>query len=91
MASYQAIVGLNFVEKGIFRGALKPLGSFDIVFCRNVLIYFDAPTKGKVLEQIAQLMPPDGMLFLGGAETVLGITDKFRPVQGQRGVYEKTP
>jgi len=66
---------------------LKQLGGFDIVFCRNVLIYFDAETKGKVLENISQLMPKDGMLFLGGAETVLGVTEKFKPVQGQRGVY----
>ena len=66
---------------------LNALGKFDIVFCRNVLIYFDAETKGKVLENIAKLMPEDGMLFLGGAETVLGVTEKFKPVQGQRGVY----
>ncbi len=68
---------------------LKGLGGFDIVFCRNVLIYFDAETKGRVLEAIAKLMPEDGMLFLGGAETVLGVTDKFKPVPGQRGVYAR--
>src|SRR5208337_359960 len=66
---------------------LRPLGRFDIVFCRNVLIYFDQPTKARALEAIAALMPPDGLLYLGGAETVLGITSRLAPVAGARGVY----
>jgi chemotaxis protein methyltransferase CheR len=66
---------------------LRPLGTFDIVFCRNVLIYFDPPTKARALEAIAKQMAPDGVLYLGGAETVLGVTDRFVPIPGDRGVY----
>jgi len=68
-------------------GDLSELGKFDVVFCRNVLIYFDTPTKTKVLNGIADLLPADGFLYLGGAETVLGTTDRFEIMQGQRGIY----
>lgn len=63
------------------------LGTFDIVFCRNVLIYFDQQTKSEVLARIAKSMPMDGVLYLGGAETVLGITENFVPITGHRGMY----
>lgn len=63
------------------------MGPFDVVFCRNVLIYFDPDRKSATLEKIYKTMPKDGYLFLGAAETVLGITDRFRPVRGQRGLY----
>ncbi len=66
-----------------------PLGRFDIVFCRNVLIYFDQPTKARVLEAIARQMPGDGLLYLGGAETVLGVTTSFVPLAEDRGVYAR--
>jgi chemotaxis protein methyltransferase CheR len=64
------------------------LGTFDIVFCRNVLIYFDVPTKKKVLEAIHKLMKPDGFLLLGAAETMMGVTEVFERAEGHRGVYQ---
>ncbi len=64
-------------------------GMFDVVFCRNVLIYFDLETKRNILSRIAARMTADACLFLGGAETVLGVSDEFLPVAGQRGVYKK--
>jgi len=84
----EAIRSMVTWREGNLLGDLRALGRFDIVFCRNVLIYFDQPTKARVLDAIAAQMPPDGVLYLGGAETVLGITDRFAAVAGERGVYE---
>jgi len=63
------------------------LGMFDLVFCRNVLIYFDHETKVDVLRRIALTMEADGFLVLGAAETVVGISDRFRPDREHRGLY----
>jgi len=63
------------------------LGQFDIVFCRNVLIYFEQSDKAQILDRICKQMPVDGSLFLGGAETVIGVTEKFKPTPELRGVY----
>jgi len=68
---------------------MAALGKFDIIFCRNVLIYFDRDTKAKVLESMSALLPDDGFLLLGGAETVLGITSAFKPMDNTRGIYIK--
>ena len=62
------------------------LGTFDVVICRNALVYFDRPTKSEVLGRIARIMPPDGYLVLGAAETVVGLTEAFRPVTDRPGV-----
>jgi len=63
------------------------LGTFDLVFCRNVLIYFDADTKVDVLTRMAQITAGDGFLVLGAAETVVGLTDRFKMVPDKRGLY----
>ncbi len=55
------------------------LGTFDVIFCRNVLIYFDQDTKAAIFERLAKQLEPDGMLMLGAAESVVGITDAFKP------------
>lgn len=75
-------------ERGNLLGDLRPYGRFDIIFCRNVLIYFDPPTKSRVLAALAAQLAPDGVLYLGGAETVLGLTERLVPVPGERGAYE---
>jgi chemotaxis protein methyltransferase CheR len=64
------------------------LGKFDVVFCRNVLIYFDQQTKTQIFERIARVTEPDGMLMLGAAESVVGITNAFRPFPDKRGLYQ---
>jgi chemotaxis protein methyltransferase CheR len=63
------------------------LGTFDVIFCRNVLIYFDAESKKKVLSSLARQTSPDGYLIMGAAETVVGLSQDFSPVQGRRGLY----
>lgn len=65
----------------------SPLGQFDIIFCRNILIYFDNVLKRKVLEGMAASLSPNGALFLGGGETPLGITDRLIRMEVGRGVY----
>jgi chemotaxis protein methyltransferase CheR len=66
---------------------LSPVGRFDVIFCRYVLEAFDGPTRKQVLEQLAGVLKPDGYLVLGDTETVLGLTEAFAPVPGQRGVF----
>ena len=63
------------------------LGTFDVIFCRNVLIYFDQETKAAIFERMARMIEPDGALALGAAESVVGITDAFKPYPDRRGMY----
>jgi chemotaxis protein methyltransferase CheR len=63
------------------------LGIFDLIFCRNVLIYFDPHTKVDVLDRLASATASDGYLVLGAAETVVGLTEGFKVVGEKHGLY----
>ena len=63
------------------------LGTFDVIFCRNVLIYFDQDTKIGIFDRLARVLEPDGVLALGASESVVGISDAFRPYPDKRGLY----
>ena len=67
---------------------LPSMAPFDVIFLRNVLIYFDVATKRSVLQRVSSLMRPDGWLFLGAAETTLGVDDSWeRVVVGRSSAY----
>ncbi|PSU27659.1 CheR family methyltransferase [Photobacterium phosphoreum] len=65
------------------------LGKFDVIFCRNVLIYFSAETKIKVLNQLATSLNPGGYLFLGASESLTGLCDRFEMVRCNPGIIYK--
>jgi chemotaxis protein methyltransferase CheR len=70
------------------RHSMRPLGPFDLVFCRNVMIYFDAETKKNILNEIHGTLFRGGWLLLGGAESALGVEEKFeRQTVGNAVVY----
>ena len=81
---------VRFEERNLLSDCAA-LGRFEVIFCRNVLIYFDAPTKTRVLEMLARQLAPQGVLYLGAAETVIGLTDRLAPIPDQRGVYGLPP
>src|SRR4051812_15624847 len=64
-----------------------PAGRYDIILCRNVLLYFSAERQRAVLDRLASAIAPDGMLILGAGETLLGQTDAFVPDPQLRGIY----
>ncbi len=66
---------------------LFPLGRFDAIFCRNVLVYLDLKTKLDVLQKLARLLVDDGVLYLGTNETVTGVSSNFRAVDPELGIY----
>jgi len=64
-----------------------PMTRMDLVFLRNVMIYFDVETKKSILGRVARLLKPDGYLLLGGAETTLNLDDSFRRVDQLKGGF----
>ncbi len=65
----------------------RPLGKFDLVLCRNVLIYFEAATKRQILDRIAQQLHPGGLLMLGGSETIIGVSERFEAHEAGSGLF----
>jgi len=65
-----------------------PIGRFDVILCRNVLLYFSLDLRRHVLDRLAQVLRPDGVLVLGAGETVIGQSEAFRPSARFRGLYE---
>ncbi len=65
------------------------LGKFDIIFCRNVLIYFAPEVKSKILNQFASSLNPGGYLMLGASESLTGLTDRFEMVRCNPGIVYK--
>lgn len=78
---------VRFAPHNLLAGT-SGLGRFDLIFCRNVLIYFDREHKRAALSQIAKATEPHGALVLGSAETVVGLDSAFAPVVGLRGVFK---
>ena len=70
---------------------LKPVGHFDVIFCRNLVSMLDPAMRPAVLEKLARAMTADGWLVLGAEETAAGITDVLQPVADWAGAFGKTP
>lgn len=66
---------------------LTTLGKFDIVFCRNVLIYFSAEMKSIILQRVVSVIKPQGTLFLGASESISGLSNDFNLVRCAAGLY----
>ncbi|MEO9463767.1 MAG: protein-glutamate O-methyltransferase CheR [Marinomonas sp.] len=64
---------------------------FDLILCRNVLLYFDTQTRSHVFERLFSALAPDGFLMLGAGESIAGLTDKFVPSAGRPSIFEVAP
>jgi len=78
---------VSFQQYNLKDGPPRTLGSFDLVFLRNAIIYFSDPFKKELFRKTAKLMSPRGYLFLGTGETISGYTEAFEMVEDPQGVY----
>jgi chemotaxis protein methyltransferase CheR len=85
-----ALKGMVKFAPGNLLTPFTAMGKFDIIFCRNVLIYFDEKTKTDVLDRMAALLNPPGYLYLGGSETTHGLSSKYKILENQRGLFSLT-
>lgn len=69
---------------------VPPPGKFDIILCRNVMLYFSLPLRRQVFDRLATSIQPGGLLVLGAGETVIGLTEHFTPSEAFRGFYRAT-
>ena len=81
---------LQFRQQNLTADAPPP-GRFDLVLCRNVLLYFSQDVRRQVFDTLAAAMRPGGLLVLGAGETVIGVTEHFRPCERFRGFYRAVP
>lgn len=80
----------TFLQMNLAASPWPVLPTFDVIFLRNVLIYFDIPTRQRILSQVCRRLVPGGYLFLGAAETISGLTDEFDIVKVGRSVFYRT-
>ncbi len=69
---------------------MPAMGSFDLILCRNVLLYFDSQTRQRAFARLMESLHPDGWVMLGAGETIVGHTDRLAPVKGGIGLYRPT-
>ena len=90
MPSVTKSVELDASQQEAFALATDP-GRFDVILCRNVLMYFPVERRGSVLSSLADALSEDGVLVLGAGETVIGLSDRFVPCAEHRGFYRRAP
>lgn len=79
---------VRFNQGNLLSGALPSRVPFDLVLCRNVLLYFDRTTRTEAFDRLAGAVMPDGFLMLGAGETVVGQTERFAPTQHRASFFE---